>query len=151
MKVVLTLCLLFLFPDDCQALQSHGAPEGLYVHQMAHIFFIVGLIYLYWDIKRSAFKSPGWRCLRIFCLLMLSWNVVAFVGHFAGGYIDADHIYKADGYLYSRIVGPLTITKITYYLAKFDHIIAVPALFFLYLAMRTLHRSTEQEEGGTGK
>ena len=61
--------LILLVPGNAFALQTHSEPEGLCVHQLAHIFYIFALGYLYWDTKRSGFKSKGWRYLRIFCVM----------------------------------------------------------------------------------
>ena len=144
-------CCAVLLPDSAWALQSHGSPEGLYVHQMAHIHFILALGYLYWDIRRSSFSGKGWCYLMTFCVLMLCWNIVAFVGHVVAGYVDADTITSVGGYLRDRIQGPYDLQKVIFYIAKFDHILAVPALFFLYLGMRTLYHSVERHAGEAGK
>ena len=148
--VFVTFCSLLL-PDNAWALQSHGAPEGLYVHQMAHIHFILALGYLYWDIRRSSFAGKGWRYLLTFCVLMLGWNIVAFVGHAVAVYIDADTIMSAGGYLRDGIQGPYDFQKLIFYFAKFDHLLAVPALFFFYMGMRSLYRSVEKHAGEVGK
>ena len=140
-------CGCLLLPDNAWALQSHGPPEGLYVHQMAHIHFILALGYLYWDIRRSSFAGKGWRYLLTFCVLMLCWNIVAFVGHAMAGQVDANAIRAAGGYLSGRIHGPYNLQTVIFYIAKFDHILAVPALFFLYLGMRTLYHSVEKHAG----
>ena len=145
-----TCCCLFL-PDNAWALQFHGPPEGLYVHQMAHIHFILALGYLYWDIRRSSFVGKGWRYLLTFCVLMLCWNIVAFVGHAVAVSIDADTITAAGGYLRGGIQGPYDLQKLIFYFAKFDHLLAVPALFFFYMGMRSLYRSVEKHAGEAGK
>ncbi len=139
-------CFL-LQPENAWALQSHGAPEGLYVHQMAHVFFFLALVYLYWDIRRSSFSGKGWVYLKVFCVFMLIWNIVAFVGHAVALHIDA-HIIPASGYLHSRIQGPITLHKVVFFITKFDHVLAVPALFFLYVGMRSLYRSSVKKHTG---
>ncbi|MDA3972028.1 MAG: hypothetical protein PF442_11825 [Desulfobulbaceae bacterium] len=151
LKLGFVCCILLLFPENCQALQSHGTSEGVYVHQMAHIYFIAGLIYLYWDIKRSACAGQGWRYLRMFCLFMIGWNVVAFTGHMASVAIGAEQIFTGGGYLHHRILSPISSLELVYYLTRFDHLLAVPALFCLYLAMRNLNRSAGQDTGGLTK
>lgn len=151
LKIFAFFAFLLFLPDTCYGLQSHGAPEGLYVHQMAHIFFIVGLVYLNWDIKRRSLTEPGWPYLRMFCILMICWNIVAFTGHFVGELIPSDHIQKGESYLLGRMLGPFTAAKLIYYFAKFDHLLAVPAQIFLYLALRTMRNSLEQSAEVQGK
>ncbi len=143
----LLLAALLGCPDDAWALQSHGPPEGLYVHQMAHIHFVLALGYLLWDIRRSSFTSIGWRYLQVFCLLMIVWNVLAFTGHAMGVVLEPRHISTVQGYFQSRLLGPLTTTKIIFYITKLDHIVAVPALFFLFIGMRSLYRTVVEHAG----
>ena len=54
---IVTLLLLGQ-TESAWALQSHGAPEGIYVHQMAHVLFMGALAYLYWHTRRS--QDGGW-------------------------------------------------------------------------------------------
>jgi hypothetical protein len=136
-----------LAPVSAWALQSHSSPEGLYVHQMAHVYFFLALGYLYWDVRRSSFSGKGWKYLLWFCLFMLGWNIVAFIGHAIAGHVDAHIVAGPGGYLRGSIQGENALKTLLFYIAKFDHIFVVPALFFLYLGMRTLYRSVEQEAG----
>jgi hypothetical protein len=114
---------------------------------MAHVHFILALGYLYWDIRRSSFTEKGWSYLLKFCMFMLSWNIVAFVGHAVAGHVNDDAIRATEGYLSGRIHGPYNLQTIIFYIAKFDHILAVPALFFLYMGMRNLYHSGEKHAG----
>jgi len=143
---LLLLSVLFIFPDQAQALQSHAAPEGHYVHQLAHIFFLAALCYLFWDVRRSSFPHQGWRFLQIFCVFMVLWNVVAFTGHLVGNGIDINEITSETGYWSAKIIGPITTTKLIYYFTKLDHLFSVPALFFLYLCLRSLYQSSCLED-----
>ncbi len=74
---------------------------------------------------------------------MLAWNVLAFAGHTADLAIDTAHVAAADGYLKSRLLGPVTWNKILFYLAKLDHLLCVPALFFFCIGMRSFYRSVQ--------
>ena len=143
---LLLLTVLLILPDQAHALQSHSAPEGIYVHQLAHIFFISALCYLFWDIRRSSFPGKGWRFLQMFCVCMVLWNIVAFTGHSMEAVINASDIEVYSGYLSAKIAGPISPAKIVYYFTKFDHLFSVPELFFLYLCMRSLYRRSCEEE-----
>jgi hypothetical protein len=141
----------FLNPCEVWALQVHGAPEGLYVHQMAHLHYIFALGYFFWDIRRTSFTGRGWRHLQLFCLLMTLWNVIAFVGHLAGIYLDPQVLLQTDSYLQTRLLGPITTNKILYFITRLDHLILVPALFFLFLGLRSFYRSVAGTTGRGGK
>ncbi len=143
------LCLFFLFllePGNCYALQSHGAEEGLYVHQMAHVLFMASLAYLYWHTRiTEGLAGRGWRYLRLFCIFFFCWNLVAFVGHSAASALHTQDII-GQGTWHARLLLPLGKLKIFYYLAKMDHFFSVPALFFLFLSLRTFYRDAEGGE-----
>jgi hypothetical protein len=143
--LVLPLTLLCV-PDQAWALQSHGPPEGIFVHQLAHLFYAAALGYFFWDVGRNAFPGKGWRYLQVFCVLMILWNLDAFTGHWVGFHIANADIIRPDGYFSSQIAGPFSPTKLIYFLATLDHLFSVPAIFFLFLGMRALYRSTEGEE-----
>ncbi len=140
------LLILTVFPGNAWAVQSHGAPEGLYVHQLAHIFFIAAMCYLFWGIRQSTFKLRGWRYLQTFCVFMILWNLVAFTGHFLASSVHSSDFVCEGGYLTTRLIGPFTSTKIGYYFTKLDHLFSVPSLFFLYLAMKDLYKNSCEDE-----
>jgi len=144
---LLLLSVFLVLPDQAHALQSHSAPEGIYVHQLAHIFFMSALCYLFWDVRRSSFSGKGWRFLQAFCVCMVLWNIVAFTGHWIGQTIHVSEIVINSGYLSAKIAGPLSTSKLIFYFTKLDHLFSVPALFFLYLCMKSLyHKSCEEEK-----
>jgi len=41
-----TFTWVIIDPDIVLATQTHGTPEGIYVHQMAHLFFILSMGFL---------------------------------------------------------------------------------------------------------
>ena len=135
-----------LLPEESMALQAHGEPEGIYVHQMAHILYMTALCYLYWDTKRSIFSGRGWTYLRIFCVFTILWNLLALIGHASTDYLRPEDFTVVDGYLSSKINMPLTFVKIVFYTAKLDHLLAVPAMVFLYMSLRSFHKDSLEEE-----
>ena len=141
-----TLLYCMLFPEQSMALQTHSQPEGMYVHQMAHIFFMAALGYLYWDTQRSAFSGRGWTYLRVFCVLTILWNLLALTGHAATQNLHPEDFTNSDGYLLSRVNMPLTFVKLTYYTAKLDHLLTVPAMFFLYMSVRSFYHHSLKED-----
>ena len=149
------LCLLLLLgillPGEALALQVHGEPEGLYVHQMAHLFYILALGYFYWDIRRSSFTGRGWRFLQMFCVLMACWNTLAFIGHLAGVYLDPQSLLQTDCYLQTQLLSPFTLNKYLYFITKLDHLIYVPALFCLFLGLRSFYHCAAKTTLGESK
>ncbi len=138
----LLLLTLAVCPGNAWAVQSHAAPEGLYVHQLAHIFYAAAMCYLFWGVRQSAFKLRGWRFLQIFCVFMVVWNVVAFTGHALAPYIHHADFTHETGYLSTHLQGPFTGVKLWYYFTQLDHLFSIPSLFFLYLAMKNIYRSS---------
>ena len=146
MSPFLLLLALTVFPGNAWAVQTHGALEGLYVHQLAHIFYAAAMCYLFWGVRQSAFKSRGWRYLQIFCVFMVLWNVVAFTGHSLVSYIDSADFTHETGYLSTQLQGPFTSVKLWYYFTQLDHLFSLPSFIFLYLAMKNIYRSSCEEE-----
>jgi hypothetical protein len=137
-----------LLPDQAWALQSHGPPEGIYVHQFAHLFYAAALAYLFWDVGRNKFPGKGWRYLQVFCVLTILWNLLTFSGHWLGFYIADSDIIRSSGYFSSQISGPISAIKLTYFCATLDHLISLPAILFLFLALRSLYHSSDSSEKG---
>lgn len=144
--ILLLPFFLLLIPTPAWALQSHGPPEGIFVHQLAHLFYAAALGYLFWDVGRSAFPGKGWRYLQLFCVFMILWNLVAFTGHWLGFYIAHSEIIRPSGYFSSQILGPFSSVKLIYFAATLDHLFSLPAIFFLFLSLRTLYHSVDKEK-----
>ncbi len=143
---ILMVVVFLILPDAAFAVQTHMAPEGLYVHQFAHIFYAAALGYLFWDLRRNTFNSKGWKLLQVFCVFMILWNIVAFTDHVLAEFMDTGALTSEAGYLSTQLQGPFSPLKISYYLTKFDHLFSVPALIFLFLSLRTLYRNSCEED-----
>lgn len=142
----LVLFLLTGPVESAWALQSHGAPEGIFVHQLAHVLFVGGLSYLYWHTRKTQeTTSKGWISLQVFCVVMACWNILAFTGHLAFEHLsNVDYINKntLDEYL----AGPITFVKGLYYVTKMDHFLMVPALFALTVSLRAFYLEACREK-----
>ena len=138
--------LLLALPETSWALQPHGPPEGLYVHQMSHILFMGALAYLYLHTRKtSVLISKGWRYLRLFCLLLFLWNLLAFTGHIMAIHIsNSDFIAK--GSWNAQLASPLNFSKIVYFLSRMDHLIYAPGLFALMISLRTFYLEARDGE-----
>ena len=135
---------LLLSADPVLATQTHGQPEGLYVHQMAHIFFIISMGSLeFWLRQRNLIKEKGWKYIQLSAVLFILWNIDAVMVHFLDEHLDILGVTKIglwhiqlDNFQGSSIIPTL------YYLLKLDHLLCVPAMFFLYYGLKTILKNT---------
>ncbi len=130
------------------ATQAHGAPEGLYVHQLSHLFFIFAMaILIYWLRSRGLVRDPGWRYIQYAALFFILWSFDAFGVHL----LDEQFLLVTAvpaGPWQIRLDTPtgLEFLGILYYLMKLDHLLCVPGLVFLYLGLRRLDRREQSLE-----
>lgn len=136
----LFLILFFMQSEVAHATQVHAAPEGLYVHQLAHSFFILSLgTFIYWLRERGLTRDKGWRLLQYCALCFILWNLDAIIAH----YLESrDGLFRIvqEGGLFARIEpnpGHEWATLL-FYFSKMDHLFCVPGIIFLYAALRYL-------------
>jgi len=143
--IIPLLCLLLLSPaHNAWALQSHGGPEGIYVHQMAHVLFMASLGYLHWHTRRTQDEGKGWKLLRFACFMLFCWNALAFTGHLALEHLSMADFLDKDTWG-EQLVLPITPVKTLYYITKMDHFLMVPALLALVVSLRTFYLEAEKE------
>ena len=141
-------CLL-LAADTTLATQTHGQPEGLYVHQMAHIFFIISMGSLeYWLRQRNLTQEKGWKYIQLSAVLFIFWNINAVAVHFMDEHLSILGIHKID-FWHIRIE---TVTSqesiaLLYYILKLDHLLCVPAMFFMYYGLKVISKSNRRAAG----
>ncbi len=144
--VFLTVAGLCFCPSPAWALQTHGAPEGLIAHQLAHVVFAVSMgVLAYWLESNGFVRQRGWRLIQLSCLLFLFWNVVAFTGHFVEGRLAPDLILGPRGSWNQRLITDQGAIAISYYGLKLDHLVCVPAILCLLFGIRSLYRETVTE------
>ncbi|MFZ0242176.1 MAG: hypothetical protein WAL90_11060 [Desulfobacterales bacterium] len=138
--VLLSLALTALTPLTAFATQGHTQPEGLYAHQMSHVFFLFSMgLLMYWLRKRGLVKTSGWRYIQFASLFFILWNADAFLVHFIEEQSQALEIVRLNPWhLRIRAGEGFGWLAIVYYVAKLDHLLSVPALFFLYIGLRRL-------------
>jgi hypothetical protein len=136
----ITVCLLLASASPAQAVQVHSGPEGLYAHQISHVFFAssMGLL-VYWLRQRQLVREPGWRLIQYAAIFFILWNFDSVLAHYLDDRVD----------LYARIdaatlQGKVSLLKgpkeliLIYYVSKMDHLLSVPAIALLYLGLRQL-------------
>ncbi len=143
----LTLGLLCL-ATPALATQTHGQPEGLYVHQIAHLFFIISMgILEFWLRQRNLVREPGWKYIQLAAVLFILWNANAMAVHFLDEQIDFLQVTTIDQWHIniSAISGGNSMALV-YYVLKLDHLLCVPAMFCLYLGLKSLLKDTEKSK-----
>jgi hypothetical protein len=131
------------------AVQEHGAPEGIYTHQGAHIFFVASMaLLIYWLRQRQLVKEAGWRFIQYSAFFFILWNIGAFTAHLLDEQLDVVDIQTAAPWMVRIDVGgfPPELAWL-YYVAKLDHLICVPALLFLYFGLRRLLKDAAAQSG----
>jgi hypothetical protein len=137
--------------EPALATQTHGQPEGLFAHQMAHIFFIISMWSLeFWLRQRNLTKEKGWKYIQIAAVLFIFWNIDAIAVHLLEEHLNILGIVKIDLW-HLRFENFQTQKGIylLYYLLKLDHLLCVPAMFFLYYGLKTIIRDSvgDDEKG----
>jgi hypothetical protein len=141
----LTALALFtggVLPVPALAVQEHGAPEGLFMHQGAHLFFIASMgLLIYWLRQRQLVRETGWRYIQYAALFFILWNLDAFTAHQLDEQLGVvDMLAVAPGLVRIDAGDLPRALAWFYYGVKLDHLLCVPALLFLYFGLRRLLR-----------
>ena len=147
--------LTFLLPDLASATQPHGDPEGLYVHQFAHTFFIISLgIFIYWLRSRNLVQETGWRYIQYAAVFLILWNTDAAIAHLLDEQLQVIEVERIGPWQIKITAADNTIfTAVLYYFVKLDHLLSVPALIFFSAGIRRLLKdappvTADQTTGG---
>lgn len=140
--ILATLAVVALAPNTALAVQPHGGAEALVAHQLGHALFAAGLIYVLLARGATRWARAGRRQYRAFLILTIAWNVLAFTGHSLATTIRERQIVRGAG-------GPEAFVARdaldwVYYLTRLDHLVLVPALALLLVALLRWWRSEEQ-------
>jgi hypothetical protein len=138
--------LLLMFPAQAAATQVHVPSEGLYVHQIAHLFFAAAMgLLLYWLRERQLVQQRGWRLIQAAAFFFILWNLDAFVVHILDDHSDLftsiDQGTWHESIQFDRSVGFLAVL---YYIGKMDHLWCAPGMILLYFGLRSLLHDAEK-------
>ena len=131
---------IFIIAEPAFATQAHGVPEGLYAHQLGHLFFIVSMgVLIFWLRERQLVQAAGWRYIQYAALFFILWNVDAFFVHLVDEQLAVIEIQRINPWeiKISSTVDTNVLIWL-YYVAKLDHLLCVPALLLLYFGLRRL-------------
>jgi hypothetical protein len=151
--VALIMGMILLPAAPALATQGHGGVEGVWVHQFAHLFFLLSMVFLiYWLRRAGLVKVPGWRYIQYAALFFILWNVDAMLVHFLDEQVRAVSIQDVGTWqIRIHAAGNRTWLAIVYYIAKLDHLLCVPAMFCLLLGLRHMLGDVGPMVGGEGK
>ncbi len=144
------LLMLLFAADTAWATQTHGDPEGLYVHQSSHLFFIFSMaILIYWLRSRKLVRESGWRRIQYASALFIVWSFDAFLAHYLDEQTDIIRAVYVDLWRI-QIESEFSILPALYYCVKLDHLILVPAIFIFYSGLKQLSGKDPAVETGAG-
>ena len=110
---LVALSLTFLYPDPALATCDSVGLEGVYTHQFAHIFFIISMVGILWNIDAFAVHLLDERFNIIQVETIGPWQI------------------KINDYFDNNFL------KFFYYLVRVDYLLCLPA-FILFLSRNEL-------------
>lgn len=148
--VILAVLFVVFVSDRAVATQIHSEPEGLYAHQLAHLFFVFSMgILVYWLRQMELIRHRGWRYIRHASLLFMLWNLDAMLVHHLDGTEGFATVQGIEGWEGAiRIESASPLLALVYYVAKLDHLLCVPAIVFWFLGLRALLADLKSVEKG---
>lgn len=115
-------------------------------HQIAHLFFIFSMgILIYWLREWKLVKETGWRLVQYSALFFILWNIDAVIVHYLDERNDIFRMINAGTWQASvELMRNSKGLAFLYYIVKLDHLLCVPAIFFLYAGLRQLFKQAQQ-------
>lgn len=147
-----TSLLALMIPVTAAATQVHVPSEGLYVHQIAHLFFALSMaILLYWLRQRQLVRERGWRLIQLAALFFIIWNVDAFLVHILDDRSDLFRTIDAGTWHASiEFERKVELLALFYYLGKMDHLLCAPGMILLYFGLRNLLHEAQRHPDSHG-
>ena len=141
---------IIINPDPALATQSHGAPEGIYAHQIAHVFFILSMVFfIHWLRDKKLVEETGWRFIQYAAFFLMLWNLDAFLVHLLDGQLCIIQVERMDSsHIQLTVLNGNKFFELFYFIAKMDHLFCVPALFFLYSGLKQLLKENHSNSAG---
>ncbi|MBF0389173.1 MAG: hypothetical protein HQK71_03620 [Desulfamplus sp.] len=134
LQILIYSALTILSPHLAYATQMHSAAEGVIVHQIGHLFFLISMIILYFTIRGKSLDSQqGWRLIQLSALLFSLWNLDALIVHFLDNQIDM--IYLTNISIFEAQIDSVNNSKpliLFYYFLRLDHLLSLPAMILLW-------------------
>ncbi len=140
--------LLVLQASPALATQGHGGIEGVYIHQLAHLFFMLSMAILIFRLRELGLVvQKGWRYIQYAAFLLILWNIDAFIVHLLDDQLRIVELTRLNAWQL-EVTGPGPHLVRFYYMARLDHLLCVPALWFLYLGLKHLLADARRATAG---
>lgn len=129
-------CFFFIImlADPAFAVQQHSGAEGLVSHQVGHILFITGMVYLLFRVNLNRITGPGWFEFKCFLWSIILWNILTFSGHWMREIVVPEKFIKEGTQLTAFVI--TDTFDIFFYLTRLDHLLLVPSFLFLLFALQ---------------
>ena len=138
--VVCAVLADLISPDFCAAIQLHQGTEGIIVHQVGHLFFLLSMVVLIFIITgRQLNTEHGWKLIQLSAILFVLWNLDTVLAHFFDNQVRAVTVQELS--LWEVKISTLSGSEfmaLFYHSLKLDHLLCVPALFFFYRGLSSL-------------
>jgi len=145
-KYVALWLLLFMSPVPSFAVQVHGGTEGLYVHQMAHLFFSAALVFLLYILHyRPIGTGKARNFFKLSLFFFLIWNINTIVVHVLSLRLP-DEYFRGTPFWSQRLGPPITWDVMAYYLGRYDHLLCLPGMYFLMHSLRLFGRGLQKQQ-----
>lgn len=141
---------IIINPDRALATQSHSAPEGIYAHQIAHVFFMLSMaFFIHWLRDKKLVEETGWRFIQYAAFFLILWNIDAFLVHLLDGQLCIIQVERmGSSHIQLTALNGNKFFELLYFIAKMDHLFCVPALFFLYSGLKRLLKENHSNSAG---
>lgn len=128
------------------ATQEHGDPEGLYVHQLAHLFFMFSMVVLFAMIRRMSPLSKGWRRIGLAALLFILWNIDTFTVHWIREDYLSQHFFSGSAQDWDQVLDVSTFEAKLYYAGRvLDHVFLVGAIAAFLTGIKAFKEKLDKE------
>lgn len=136
---------VLLWAGTASATQTHGYTEGLYSHLIAHVIFLVAMVYFCFKLIRLGMhRNRGWGWIAWSAFFFSLWNATTLFVHIYHEFIPSASFVRNDAGLVTGFYAA-SLLDMLYYVARLDHLLSFPALLFLLFGLRAMLR----QEGDT--
>lgn len=141
-------------PSSSFAIQLHQGSEGIIVHQVGHLFFLLSMVVLIFIITgRQLDRDKGWRMIQFSAILFVLWNLDTISAHFFDNQIGAVTVENLSLWQVKISAAAESDFLVYFYHAlKLDHLFCVPALFLFYRGLSLIlarEKAAKDRKDGT--